>query len=56
MFIKGTEATPAILNWHFNGWAKYDDWHQDDAVSEIVGQRLGFKGLDPGLPRAACGA
>ena len=47
IFIKGTEPTPAILNWHFNGWAKYDNWHQDDAVSEIVGQRLGLKVWTP---------
>jgi len=29
-------AKIAALNWHFNGWAKYDNWQQDDAAKEAL--------------------
>ena len=25
-------ARLAVLNWHFNGWAKYDTWEKDDQL------------------------
>ncbi|HJT78590.1 MAG TPA: agmatine deiminase family protein [Gemmataceae bacterium] len=45
MFVATARGELAILNWHFNGWAKYDDWRQDDAVPFEVAQRLGIRRL-----------
>ena len=42
IFAKGNRGLPAILNWHFNGWAKYDNWREDDAVPDLIGQKLGI--------------
>lgn len=35
-------ARIAALNWHFNGWAKYENWEQDDAVPAILAPQLGL--------------
>jgi agmatine deiminase len=35
-------ARLAAINWHFNGWAKYDNWGQDDAVTTILAPQLGL--------------
>ncbi|MBM3749448.1 MAG: agmatine deiminase family protein, partial [Acidobacteria bacterium] len=34
-------AETAIVHFHFNGWAKYDDWHKDRRVPETAARRLG---------------
>jgi agmatine deiminase len=34
-------------DWHFNGWAKYPNWAQDDAVPEFVAGVLGCKRVVP---------
>lgn len=31
----------AIVNFHFNGWAKYNDWKKDRQVPEMAGKLLG---------------
>lgn len=31
----------AILNYHFNAWAKYPDWRKDNAVPAKVGRKYG---------------
>ena len=28
----------AVLDWHFNAWAKYDNWNHDDQLPEFVGR------------------
>src|SRR5262245_12423321 len=32
MFVVSGRGERGINNWRFNGWAKYDNWHNDDAV------------------------
>jgi len=39
----------AIVDFHFNGWAKYDDWQKDRRVPEMAAQHLGKR-----LFRARC--
>jgi agmatine deiminase len=36
-----------MLNWHFNGWAKYRNWKHDDAVTECLARRLGMQVCTP---------
>lgn len=40
----------AIVHFHFNGWAKYDNWRKDTKVPETAGKLLGKK-----LFHAQCG-
>lgn len=42
IFLRNTSGERAILNWRFNGWAKYDNSQHDDAVPEAVAPRLGL--------------
>ena len=46
LFIKkrrerGAAAETAIVHFHFNAWAKYDDWQKDRRVPEMAAKRLG---------------
>jgi agmatine deiminase len=40
-------CSPVILDWHFNAWAKYPDWHLDNAVPACVARRLGCPIVQP---------
>ncbi len=40
---KGGKAGIAIVQFHFNGWAKYPDWRRDRRVPEVAAAHLGFK-------------
>jgi agmatine deiminase len=42
IFVKHKNET-AIVHFHFNGWAKYDNWHKDIKVPEIAAHLLGKK-------------
>ncbi|WP_446743279.1 agmatine deiminase family protein [Silvibacterium acidisoli] len=39
IFVKGPNGL-AVTNWHFNAWAKYDNWHHDDKLPGYVGEAL----------------
>lgn len=41
-FVRDPERQLHIIDWHFNGWAKYPDWELDDAVPARIAQRLGY--------------
>ncbi|WP_158944876.1 agmatine/peptidylarginine deiminase [Granulicella sp. S190] len=36
IFVKNPEGQLAITNWHFNAWAKYNNWHNDDQIPDHV--------------------
>jgi agmatine deiminase len=36
IFVRNGEGKVGLTNWHFNAWAKYDDWQLDDRVPEHV--------------------
>ena len=40
VFVKSAKGASGILNWRFNGWAKYDNWKRDDAVTGKLAKRL----------------
>jgi agmatine deiminase len=48
IFVKKSEsgnrkAETAIVHFHFNGWAKYDNWRKDTKVPETAARLLGKK-------------
>ncbi len=40
MFIKKSGGETAIVHFHFNGWAKYDNWRKDTTVPETAARLL----------------
>jgi agmatine deiminase len=40
MFVRNGTGERAMLNWSFNGWAKYSNFANDDRVSETLAPRL----------------
>lgn len=47
MFVKTTGDGRAIVDWHFNAWAKYPDWHQDAFVPRQASEWLGVTLVEP---------
>jgi agmatine deiminase len=47
IFVKNVEGGPAITNWKFNAWAKYDNWHNDDLIPEQVAKLYGMRSFEP---------
>ena len=39
IFVVNAAGERAILDWHFNAWAKYADWTLDDRVPEFVAEQ-----------------
>ena len=37
---RGKRGETAIVHFHFNGWAKYDDWEQDRRVPDVAARLL----------------
>lgn len=40
IFVVDDRGSKAVLDWHFNGWAKYPDWPADDLVPEFVANQF----------------
>ncbi|HMF75446.1 MAG TPA: agmatine deiminase family protein [Bryobacteraceae bacterium] len=40
MFVRDMRGRRVLLNWQFNGWAKYDNWQLDDAVTASLAPQL----------------
>ena len=40
IFVRKSGGTRTLLNWQFNGWAKYPNSQQDDAVTSALGPEL----------------
>jgi agmatine deiminase len=47
IFVKSHKGEIGITNWHFNGWAKYDNWKDDDAVTKRLLRRLKLPAWTP---------
>ena len=41
-FVRDGEGAQILLNWEFNGWAKYANCERDDRVTERLGEQLGL--------------
>jgi agmatine deiminase len=40
IFVRNAKGETVATNWHFNAWAKYDDWKKDDAANEKLARKL----------------
>ena len=49
IFIKNCAGPGGIglINWHFNAWAKYDDWQKDDAATKHLIPKLKMPVWEP---------
>ncbi len=47
IFVRAENSERAILNWRFNGWAKYSNAKNDDRVPELLAERLAFRMWTP---------
>jgi agmatine deiminase len=47
IFVRNSKGETAATNWHFNAWAKYNDWKKDDAANEKLGPKLKWKMWSP---------
>lgn len=48
IFVKNREQV-AVTDWIFNGWAKYDNWLDDNAVPMFVSRQLGMRNFEPDM-------
>lgn len=51
IFVSGSDGERGILDFRFNGWAKYPNWRNDDAVPAYVAKKLRLKRWQPKLGR-----
>jgi len=50
IFVRGDKGEVAITNWLFNGWAKYDNWRDDDRIPARVAKRFKvMREFEPGI-------
>ena len=56
IFVRNAANEVAVTDWHFNAWAKYDNWRLDDAVPALIAERFGLRRWQPavGGRRASC--
>ena len=47
LFVKNGAGKVAITNWRFNGWAKYPNHKQDDAVTDKIARRFRLRQWQP---------
>jgi len=47
--VRNIEGKVALTNWHFNAWAKYDDWKLDDQLPARVTELLGVPAWEPSI-------
>jgi agmatine deiminase len=47
LFVKNNRGEKALTDWHFNGWAKYDNWRLDDAVPARIAERFALPSQQP---------
>jgi agmatine deiminase len=49
MLLRDGAGRRAALDWHFNGWAKYDNWHNDNALAGRMADFLALPRWQPTL-------
>ncbi|HEV3145678.1 MAG TPA: agmatine deiminase family protein [Gemmataceae bacterium] len=47
IFVKNSEGSLVALDWKFNAWAKYPNYHLDDAVPEKLAAHFGWQRIQP---------
>jgi|SRR5262245_14751963 len=46
-FLVGPNGKRGLLDWHFTAWAKYANWHDDDAIPTRVARHTGLPSWRP---------
>jgi agmatine deiminase len=49
IFVRRPSGELAVTNWHFNAWAKYDNWRRDDQIPQHVARLYGMDDIRPEL-------
>jgi len=49
IFVRNPSGEVAITDWIFNGWAKYDNWNNDNKIPAFVAKRLKLRQHEPGI-------
>ena len=52
IFVRNAAGQIAITDWHFNAWAKYDDWHLDDQIPARAEELLRMAAWQPSIAQA----
>ncbi len=47
IFTKDADEVLSLTNWHFNAWAKYDNWRRDDMIPQHVAELYGMAQRKP---------
>ena len=47
--VIGADGQVVLLDWAFNGWAKYDNWQQDEHIGAAMAQITGLPRQEPRL-------
>jgi agmatine deiminase len=47
IFVRDEAGERVALDWHFNAWAKYDNWHDDDRLPERMADWLDVRREQP---------
>jgi agmatine deiminase len=47
IFVRNAKGEAGITDWHFNGWARYDDFKKDDAATKKILPRLKLRAWEP---------
>jgi agmatine deiminase len=47
IFVRSPDGHLGLTDWHFNAWAKYDNWQQDDAVPGQIQAQLRVPSWQP---------
>jgi agmatine deiminase len=47
IFVTNGAGKVAMTDWHFNAWAKYDNWKEDDQVPARINEHLRLKRWQP---------
>ncbi len=48
-FARDADDGAVVLNWRFNGWAKYGNWKTDDAIPSKIAKKLRLPDVKPVL-------
>jgi agmatine deiminase len=49
IFVRNRAGQIAITNWLFNGWAKYDNWREDNRIPSRAAKRDKLEMFEPGI-------
>ncbi len=47
LFVTDSAGVLVVTDWHFNGWARYDDWQRDDGAPAWIAAELGLPRVVP---------